>query len=76
MPDAPLIPQSPLTESTKTIVLEWINECNTQHLACTNGNISSYPRRILDLQTQESSDNIRLVMFLGADVRYTALTYC
>jgi hypothetical protein len=73
--DAPMIPQTPLTSSTKVIVQGWINECNGQHIYCARQGIS-YPKRLLDLQPQELSNRICLVEHPGVDARYTALTHC
>ena len=46
------------------------------HTSCRSDDHRTIPTRLLDLQTPDGEDSIRLVSTVGEDRRYVALSHC
>ena len=57
-------------------ICSWISNCNKNHLKCRSLEPTSLPTRILDLFTQDDSDDLKLLLTHGEYGHYVALSYC
>ncbi|KAL8695077.1 MAG: hypothetical protein Q9218_000355 [Villophora microphyllina] len=65
-----------LSSENLSLVLEWLDDCEANHIKCNHERLPRLPTRVIDVQPTQGSDGARLVVSRRVPGNYIVLSHC